>query len=231
MQWPETADELAREQRALAARAPEPWRPPGAAVTIGGCFVCFPRGRGGKGAAGEPAWAAAALIGSDGSIDTALARGASGAGYEAGLLALREGPLLEAAVRSLPEMPAILLVNATGRDHPRGAGLALHLGALLGIPSVGVTNRPLVARGELPEPVEGAAEPLLLDGRRVGMVLCSQDGCRPLVVHCGWRTDPRTAMGVVRSACRTARTPEPIRRARQAARLARAAEVLEGVRE
>ncbi|MBV8941103.1 MAG: endonuclease V [Solirubrobacterales bacterium] len=42
-----------------------------------------------------------------------------------GTLALREGRLLEAAVRALPAMPDVLLVNATGRDHPRGAGLAV----------------------------------------------------------------------------------------------------------
>lgn len=226
--WPETAEDLVREQRALAARAPEPWRLRGAAVAIGGCFICFPRGGGGPGAAGDPAWAGAVLIGPDGSVATALARGAAGAGYEPGLLALREGPLLEAAVRALPEPPAVLLVNATGRDHPRGAGLALHLGAVLGIPSVGVTNRPLVASGDPPEPVAGAVRPLLLDGERVGTVLCTRDGCRPLFVHAGWRTDPETATAIVRTVCRAVRTPEPIRLARQVARRARPRRVLLG---
>jgi len=64
------------------------------------------------------------LIGPEGAVATAVASGIAGAGYRAGLLALREGPLLEAAVRSLNQVPDILLVNATGRDHPRGAGLA-----------------------------------------------------------------------------------------------------------
>ena len=36
-----------------------------------------------------------------------------------GHLALQRGPLLEAAVRELEPTPDILLVNATGRDHPR----------------------------------------------------------------------------------------------------------------
>ena len=223
MQWPGTVDDLVREQLALAGEEPDPWRLPELAFTMGGCFVCFPTGRGGVGAVGDPAWAGAALIGSDGPMATAIAHGAGGAPYEAGLLALREGPLLEAAVRSLPEIPAILFVNATGRDHPRGAGLALHLGAVLDIPSVGVTHRPLLATGEQPETVKGATRPLLLDGQRVGALLCTRDGCRPLVVHAGWRIDPQTATRVVLSACRAARTPEPIRQARQAARLARAA--------
>ena len=53
---------------------------------------------------------------------------------------MREGPLLEAAVRALEVEPDLLLVNATDRDHPRRAGLALHLGALLDLPTVGVTH-------------------------------------------------------------------------------------------
>jgi deoxyribonuclease V len=43
------------------------------------------------------------------------------------------------------------------------------------------------------------------------------------VVHPGWRTDLDTATAVVRAATRRARTPEPLRRARQLARYARAA--------
>jgi deoxyinosine 3'endonuclease (endonuclease V) len=42
-------------------------------------------------------------------------------------------------VRALPVVPEVLVVNATGRDHPRRAGLALHLGAVLRLPTVGVT--------------------------------------------------------------------------------------------
>src|ERR671936_574604 len=51
----------------------------------------------------------------------------AGAPYEPRLLALREGPLLEAAVLALQERPDALIVNATGRDHARRAGLALQL--------------------------------------------------------------------------------------------------------
>jgi deoxyribonuclease V len=68
---------------------------------------------------------------------TAVVRGKAGGPYQPGLLALREGRLLEAAVRALPGKPQVVIAKATGRDHPRGAGLALHLGAVLDLPSVG----------------------------------------------------------------------------------------------
>jgi deoxyribonuclease V len=155
---------------------------------------------------------------------TALATGAAGAPYEAGLLALREGALLEAAVRGLRSRPEVLMVNATGRDHPRRAGLAVHLGALLELPTVGVTHRPLLAGGRWPEPVPGARSPLLLEGQRVGYWVCTRPGTRPLAVHAAWRTDPETALAVVlRATTGGARTPQPIRQARRIAREARTA--------
>jgi deoxyribonuclease V len=117
----------------------------------------------------------------------------------------------------------VLVVNATGRDHPRRAGLALHLGAVLDLPTVGVTDRPLLAEGDQPPDVHGAAAPLLLDGEPVGCWLRTRSGARPVAVHAAWRTDVATAVEVVMAATRRpARTPEPLRRARTAARVARA---------
>lgn len=214
--WPRTREELIEEQLLLATLVPEPWLfGPGARV--GGVFVCFPRGKHGAGQVGDPGWAAACV-----GDQTVVMTGEAGAPYEPGLLALREGELLEVAVRALPEPPDALLVDATGRDHPRGAGLAFHLGAALDLPTVGVTHRSLAAEGEWPEDERGARSPLLLEDELVGYWLRTRAGTRPLAVHAGWRTDPATAAEVVLSTSR-ARTPEPLRRARRRAREARAA--------
>jgi deoxyribonuclease V len=214
--WPSSAEELVAAQLALAAEAPEPWRSK-PRPKLGGCFVCFERGLSGPGHAGDRGWAAASL-----GETIAVVGGAAGAGYEAGLLALREGALLEAAVRALAEQPEILLVNATGRDHPRRAGLALHLGAVLELPTIGVTHRTLLAKGDWPPDEQGAASPLTVDGELVGHWVRTKPGTRPLAVHAAWRTDPETALEVVLAATGRARTPGPLRLARQAARTARA---------
>lgn len=55
----------------------------------------------------------------------AVVEGIAHASYEPGLLALREGPLLQAALGALRHQPEAILVNATGRDHPRRAGLEM----------------------------------------------------------------------------------------------------------
>jgi deoxyribonuclease V len=209
--------EVLEEQAALGAATPPPWRLLPDAV-VGGCFVCFERGPSGPGRQGDPAWAAAALE----EATTAIA-GTAGAPYQSGLLVLREGALLEAAVRALPRRPDVLLVNATGRDHPRRAGLALHLGAILDLPTVGVTHRTLLATGEWPDDESRAMAPISLAGALVGYWLRTKRGCRPLAVHAAWRTDPQTGVEVVLASVQAARTPEPLRRARQAARVARAA--------
>jgi deoxyribonuclease V len=217
--WPASADELVDLQRTLADADPPTWRPDDRAV-IGGCFVCSPRGKAGLGAAGDPLWAAAAASGF-----TAVITAEAGAPYRAGLLALREGPALAAAVRALDQALDVLLVDATGRDHPRSAGLALHLGPVLELPTVGVTHRPLLATGSWPADEPGARSPLLLEGAVVGYWLRTRPGTRALAVHAAWRTDPETAVEIVLTSLAGRRAPEPLRRARRAAREARAAAV------
>jgi deoxyribonuclease V len=219
--WPGTAEELVRVQRELAAASPPAWSAPAALAPLAGCFVSFARGIAGEGAAGDPGVAAAALTRGRKLLASATVSGAAGGPYLAALLALREGALLEAAVRALHPLPEVLLVNATGRDHPRRAGLALHLGAVLGLPTVGVTNRPLAAQGAWPDDQRGATAPLRLGGELVGYWLRSRAGAKPVAVHAAWRTDPEAAVEVALAATRRHRTPEPIRRARTAARTAR----------
>jgi deoxyribonuclease V len=218
--WPATADELRAAQLALAHAEPPPWQPPAGELLVAGCFACFARG---GGRAAEAGWAAAALVRAGRLVASAVAPFATSAAYEPGLLALREGAPLEQAVRELPEPPDVLLVNATGRDHPRRAGLALQLGARLGVPTVGVTHRPLVATGAPPGESQGARSRLRLDAEHVGYWLRTRAGARPLAVSAAWRTDPDVAAAVVLAATRRARTPEPLREARRLARAARAA--------
>jgi deoxyribonuclease V len=219
--WPADRDALIAEQRRLAVASPPEWRTVSGDVAIGACAVCFARGQTGVGARGDRAWAAAALMRGRRVVCEATIDGRAGGPYEPGLLALREGPTLEAAVRRLPLLADVLLVDATGRDHPRGAGMALHLGAVLGLPTIGVTHRPLLASGDWPDNRRGATSPLLLEGKRVGAWLRTRAGARPLAIHPGWRTTVEVAVEVAALASSGHRTPEPFRRARWLARVAR----------
>jgi deoxyribonuclease V len=222
--WPEEGDALDREQHRIAALTPPAW--PGTAdrFLAGGCFLAFAPGEQGPGHAGDHGWAAAVVVECPTLATVAAVARACvvGAPYERGRLALREGPALADAVDALATRPDVLLVDATGRDHPRRAGLALHLGAVLDVPTVGVTQRTLVADGVFPALERGATSPLRLEGDVVGAWVRTQRSVRPMAVHAGWRVDTDTAVEVVLASTGKARTPEPLRRARTIARKARA---------
>jgi deoxyribonuclease V len=162
-------------------------------------------------------------------VDQAVVRAAVGAAYAPGLLALREGPVLAAAVAALARRPDVLLVDASGADHPRRAGLAVHLGWALGLPTVGITRRPLRATPDRAltdsrpaAPARGWSAPLFLDGDVVAALVCTRTGARPVVAHAGWRTDVETAVAVALAASTEgARAPVPLQEARRVAREAR----------
>jgi deoxyribonuclease V len=219
--WPLDVESLTEAQRALGREDPEPWRPPGGALRLGGCWVCFPRGLSGRGAAGDEAWAAAVVLREGEVVEREVRRDVAGAPYRPGLLALRIGRLMDETVRALATPPDVLLLDATAHDHPRRAGLALHLGAELGLPSVGVTHRPLLAQGAWPEDRRGATSPLRIGEEVVGCWMRTRPGVRPVAVHPGWRVDLATAVDVVAGTTGRRRTPEPLRRARRLARVAR----------
>lgn len=243
----EIQDALAGD--AAAALRTDPWLPPDRPV-VGGCFVAFARGESGPGHPGDRAWAAAVAWRADEArrghgrrvdghlrgvrvgtqprrADDVLAQAVAAervpAGYEPGLLALREGRVLASAVTALADLPDVLFVDATGVDHPRRAGLAVHLGAVVGVATVGVTQRPLVASGAPPSLQRGARAPLCVGDQRVGFWVCTRTGARPVVAHAGWRTSAETAAEMVlHASTEAARTPVPLQEARRVAREARA---------
>ena len=222
--WPRVRGQLEELQRKLALRwRSEPaWRPPpDRPPRVGAAFTTTFRGLVGTGAAGDLAWVAAVLCLEGRLVKSAVLTGRFDGPYIPGLLALREGRLLQEAVLALGIPLDVLMVNATGRDHPRGAGLAIHLGAACDVPTIGVTDRPLVATGPEAGTRRGAAAELRLGGELVGYRVRTRVGVRTTVVHAGWRVDPDTALGLVLDVTSGSRTPEPLRQARRLARASR----------
>jgi deoxyribonuclease V len=215
--WPATVAELTEFQVRLAEladrQAPVPLERRDA-LRVGGVFVASHRSR---------AWAAAVVLVGSRMVESMVTPGQLRAEYVPGLLALRDGPLLAEVIGGLRVAPEVLIVDATARDHPRRAGLALHLGAALGVATIGVTDRPLLASGAQPGPRRGDRAPLWREHELAGYRLRTQSGVRSIVVHPGWQVDPETACDVVLQVSFASRTPEPLRQARRLAREARSA--------
>ena len=60
--WPTDADSLIAYQRQLATAAPEPYTFDPSTTSIGGCWVCFPRGLVGPGTDHDQAWSAVVIM-------------------------------------------------------------------------------------------------------------------------------------------------------------------------
>jgi len=63
--------------------------------------------------------------------------------YVPGLLAFREAPAYIAAVKKLGLKPDVIVVDGHGISHPRGLGIASHIGLVLDTPSIGVAKKKL----------------------------------------------------------------------------------------
>jgi deoxyribonuclease V len=130
--------------------------------------------------------------------------------YIPGLLAFREGPLVEAALRGIRSEPDVLLVDGQGIAHPRGAGIASQLGVLLDRPTVGVAKSRLFGHAPEPGPNPGDRVPLMAPrGRQIGEVVRTRLRANPLFISPGHHVSVEKATEIVLACLRGHRLPEP----------------------
>lgn len=134
--------------------------------------------------------------------------------YVPGLLAFRELPTVLAALEALPVTPGLVVCDGYGLAHPRGFGLACHLGVVTGLPSIGVAKNPFTFTHEEPGAPRGAASPLLAaDGAVVGRALRTRDGVKPVYVSVGHRVSLDNACAHTLALSPRFRIPETTRHA------------------
>ena len=134
--------------------------------------------------------------------------------YIPGLLAFREGALLEKLFQKINQKPDITLFDGHGVAHPQGCGIASHLGVLLNIPTIGCAKSKLTGKYYMPADKKGRVSDLLdYNGMLIGKVLRSREGCKPVFVSIGHNIDLITAKKITLQTCIKYRIPEPIRQA------------------
>jgi deoxyribonuclease V len=139
--------------------------------------------------------------------------------YIPGLLSFREIPALLACFTQIAEPPDVILCDGQGIAHPRGVGLASHLGLALDMPAVGCAKSRLVGDHAGPPPERGGRAELIYHGQTVGCVLRSRAGVKPLYVSVGHNATLEDAVRLVLACARRFRLPEPQRLAHHRAAL------------
>ncbi|CAL1526026.1 unnamed protein product [Lymnaea stagnalis] len=149
--------------------------------------------------------------------------------YIPGYLAFREVPALTKLFNDLQNdapkyLPDVILTDGNGILHPRGFGLASHLGVILGVPTIGVAKTLISAQGvtddqehkdkkkQLQEATDGFD--LISDsGEVLGMCLRVHDKApNPIYISVGHMISLKSAVWIALE-CSKYRIPEPVRRA------------------
>lgn len=133
--------------------------------------------------------------------------------YIPGYLSFREYPALVAAWQKITHKPELLFVDGQGTAHPRGLGIASHLGLLLDIPTIGVAKKRLYGQYQPLAELPLSSEPLLNKAAKtqIGYVLRSKAKCNPLFVSAGYRISQLSALNWVLTCLKGYRLPEPTR--------------------
>jgi len=135
--------------------------------------------------------------------------------YVPGLLSFRELPPLLACFAKLSAPVDLVICDGQGFMHPRRFGVACHLGVVLNVPTIGCGKTRLL--GEHSEPGEARASfaEVRHEGERIGDVLRTQDGVKPVYVSPGHRVSFESARQWVLEMAPRYRLPETTRAADQ----------------
>jgi deoxyribonuclease V len=137
--------------------------------------------------------------------------------YISGLLSFRESPVALQAFAQIQTRPDVIMVDGQGQAHPRGFGIACHLGVLLDVPAIGVAKSRLYGEYDpaLLHAEPGSVVPLLDRARRhiIGSVIRTKQRTNPLFVSPGHKISVESATRLVLNSIRGYRLPEPTRQA------------------
>ncbi|NIS71256.1 MAG: endonuclease V [Proteobacteria bacterium] len=133
--------------------------------------------------------------------------------YIPGYLSFRECPILLEVAKKIRRAPDVWIFDGQGIAHPKGIGLASHMGLLLDCPSVGCAKTRLIGNHCRVGLWRGDFEVLMLGKKTIGAVVRTRHKTKPLYVSPGFRIDLQGAVNLVLETCTRYRIPEPLRQA------------------
>lgn len=148
--------------------------------------------------------------------------------YVPGFLAFREIPALLKAWEQIPVKPDVVMVDGQGIAHPRRMGIAAHLGAITGTPTLGCAKKPLFGKWIEPGLEKGNHSPIQDKEETLGYVLRSKNKTKPVFISPGNRLSSSDALTIAIHCAKNHRLPEPTRQAHEHVNLFRTGQLQEG---
>jgi deoxyribonuclease V len=141
--------------------------------------------------------------------------------YIPGYLAFREGSAIVDAVKTLGKKPDVILVDGHGIAHPKGIGIASHLGVLHDIPTIGCAKSRLIGEYGQPGLLKGDWSLLRYCDETVGAAVRTRENVKPLFVSPGHKACLEDSIEIILQCATRYRIPEPLRRADHLSKIAK----------
>jgi deoxyribonuclease V len=133
--------------------------------------------------------------------------------YVPGLLSFREVPVLLKAFDNINDVPDVVLCDGHGIAHPRGFGLASHLGMILDIPTIGCAKKKLFGEYSKVGNDKGDWSYISDGGNNIGIALRTKKNVKPVFVSQGYKIGMEFSREIILACSKKYRIPEPIRKA------------------
>jgi len=131
--------------------------------------------------------------------------------YIPGLLSFREAPVVMDLISKYSLNADVNIFDGHGIAHPRGMGLASHIGVLMDITSLGCAKKKLCGEYEEPEMKKGSCTDLYYKNKNIGKVLRTKDNVKPVFISVGNRLNIEELPSFIFSCTTRYRIPEPTR--------------------
>jgi deoxyribonuclease V len=130
--------------------------------------------------------------------------------YVPGYLSFREAPVLLRLIRSNTRAD-VFVFDGHGIAHPRGLGIAAHIGVLTQKASIGCAKKKLTGDYEMPGMKKGDCSDLVYKGIVCGSVLRTKDHIKPVFVSVGHLVNLKESVRFILCCTTRYRLPEPTR--------------------
>lgn len=131
--------------------------------------------------------------------------------YQPGLFFFREGEAIIRVLEKLEQEPDMLMIHGHGIAHPRGIGMASHIGLVFDKMAIGCSRKVLIGSHREVDAKKGSYQPILFNNREIGYAYRSKDKVKPIYISPGHRCDLETTRNIIVRCLRGYRLPEPLR--------------------